>query len=459
LLVVTAITAIPVALLFPGSAKALEEARQVSGTRALSNRYGVCDSHLPLDNNSTMELKFSRMNAAGISSVRCVFAWPDMEPSPGAWNFAGTDLVMKKASAHGVGVVVILGFTPSWANGGNGFNYPPTNIAAWRNYVTTVCTRYAGKVAAWEVWNEENIHQFWQPAPDAAAYVALLSQTSPLIRTADPGATIVMGGVAGLGSDYLDACLNASAADLIDAIAYHPYPETLYKDDYTPQESRCRNIVAFVRWLISTHTTRPLRIWITEVGWNTCAESPPGVSMDTQASYMLRTLINYGGTEVDRVFYYSLYDEQLNKWDDYGLATHDYSPKPAFNYFRTLESVFGQAVSPNATAATFTCSTPATLEAHAFNLADGSLVVGAWKSNDAQDTLAVTVAGPAYARPVTVDPATGLEQPTPNAARAADGSVTATGIAVGKRPVMIRFAPAVPRISPSRRPRERPADP
>ncbi len=414
----------------------------------LSERNGVCDPHLPFDNDSTMELKFSGMNAAGIGSVRCVFAWPDMEPSPGAWNFAPTDLVMQKASAHGVKVLVILGATPPWANGGNSFFYPPTDIAAWQNYVTTVCTRYAGKVAAWEIWNEENIDQFWQPAPDAAAYVALLSQTSPAIRTADPGATIVMGGVAGLGPDYLDACLNAGAADFIDAIAYHPYVETIGPPTgYTPKESLCRDLVAFVRWLISQHTTKHLGIWITEFGWTTCAQSPPGVSEDTQASYMLRTLINYGGTEVDRVFYYSLYDEQLNNGDNCGLARHDFTPKPAFYYYRTFESVFGQAVSPNATAATFTCSTPATLEAHAFNLADGSLAVGAWKSDDAPDTLAVTVAGPAYARPVTVDPATGLEQPTPNASRAADGSVTATGIAVGKCPVIIRFAPAVPRIT------------
>jgi prepilin-type N-terminal cleavage/methylation domain-containing protein len=128
LLVVIAIIAILAAILFPVFARAdvvgwsaglaamapqaqiypyvksdqLIECSSVSGTATLSNRYGVCDPHLPLDNDSTMELKFSVMNAAGISSVRCVFAWPDMEPSPGAWDFARTDLVMQKASAHGV---------------------------------------------------------------------------------------------------------------------------------------------------------------------------------------------------------------------------------------------------------------------------------------------------------------------------------------------------------------------
>ncbi len=334
--VLAAVLALATMLIFCAVAPASQQ--QGSGPGTLSDRYGVCDPHLPFDSDSTMELKFSRMNAAGISSVRCVFAWPDMEPSQGAWNFARTDLVMQKASAHRVKVLVVLGFTPSWANGGNTFNYPPTNIAAWRNYVTTVCTRYAGRVAAWEVWNEENIDQFWQPARNPAAYVALLSQTSPSIRTADPGATIVMGGVAGLDPDYLHACLDAGAADSIDAIAYHPYPETLYQGDYTPQESRCRDIVGFVRGLISTHTARPLGIWITELGWTTCAQSPPGVSADTQASYMLRSLINYGGTEVARVFYYSLYDEQINQWDYYGLATHDYSPNIRFFYFPANKS-------------------------------------------------------------------------------------------------------------------------
>lgn len=85
-----------------------------------------------------------------------------------------------------------------------------------------------------------------------------------------------MGGVAGLDPNYLDSCLKAGVADYVDAIAYHPYPETLQFLNYAPQEWNCRYIVSWLRNLISTYTTKPLKIWLTELGWATCTNFPPG---------------------------------------------------------------------------------------------------------------------------------------------------------------------------------------
>lgn len=67
-----------------------------------------------------------------------------------------------------------------------------------------------------------------------------------------------------------------------------------------------------------------------------------------------------------------------------------------------------------------------------------------WKSDDAADSLTLTTTSSAYATPVTVDPATGAEQPTPNASRAADGKVTVSGLAVGKQPVILKFPESLP---------------
>ena len=418
------------------------------GATTFAGRFGIADSHLPLHSSSLAHSVVSKIKSTGAGWVRCVFAWSDMQPFEGqAINFTGTDRAVNEAQDHGVKVLGILGFTPGWANGGNALPiYPPAadHVTDWQAYVTAVSTRYRGKVSAWEIWNEENIDQFWQPSPDASAYMTLVKATSPMIRAADPAAKIVMGGLAGLGSDFMDACLNAGIADYVDAIAYHPYVETVGPPiGYAPKESLCRTLVSWVRSLIAEHTAKRLEIWITEFGWTTYDVQPdaypPGVSQSTQASYMLRSLINYADTDVDRVIWYDAFDEESNYADYFGLLHNDLTAKASYNYYRTFESVFGRATARATGIATFKCSAPETLETHAFSLSDGSLVLGAWKSDDAGDWLTFTLNDPTYSNAVVIDPNTGTSSQAPGVSRASDGKLTVASAAIGKKPVIFKF--------------------
>ncbi len=408
-------------------------------------RFGVASSHIKLLGAANIEAELDAMEDAGISWLRCDFAWSDLEPTAGTWNFAGADRVVAEAQERGINILGILGTSPAWANGGNEWNWPPTDIAAWESYVSVVCSRFRGRVSAWEVWNEQNIDLFWQPEPDAAAYVALLAAASPEIRAADPAASIVMGGVAGLGSADLDEYLSLGAADYIDAVAYHPYATTIgvegqpEEDFLRPKEELCRNLVDFVHWLVAQHTSKDLEIWLTEVGWTTCAQTPPGVNEATQAAYMLRTLINYAATDVDRVIWFNLRDTWENEWDRYGLVGLDLSPKPSYGYYTTFNEVFGPATGVDEGAATFSCTRPDSLEAHTFRLPSGGLALAAWKSDDAADTLNVTVTDPTLADPVSVEPATGREGFVPGVSRDGAGNITISGLAIGKTPVILRL--------------------
>ncbi len=424
-----------------------------SSETTYSDRFGVADPHLMFHDTATRNSLLGHMNEAGIGWIRVVFAWPDIEPLDGTWVFTLADQAVRAAREHGVKVLGVLGFAPSWANGGHlDWRYPPTDTDAWKEYVRTVCDRYSEDVAAWEIWNEENIHAFWQPEPDYGAYVDLVKQTTPSIRAADPDGTVVMGGLAGLDPEYLHNCLDAGVADYVDAIAYHPYPETIGPPTgYTPKESLARYLVTWVRSMIMEHTSRPLEIWLTEFGWTTYESAPDaypqGVDEATQASYMLRSLINYADTGADRVFWYCLWDEQydLSRSDyNYGLLRNNAGHRPSFNYYSTFERVFGRAVSSAPGAATYSCATPATLEAHAFTLDDGSLALGLWKSDDLNDSLSLTLSSAAYQRPVLIDPSTGHEQAVRAFSRDAGGKVKVTGMKVGKKPVIMRFEKTLP---------------
>ena len=395
--------------------------------------------------DQTMEGEFQAMDEARAGWVRCNFAWCDLESVPGVWNLDGTDRVVDKAGEHGMKILGILGSSPSWANGDNPWNYPPTDMDAWRNYVQTVCARYQGGVSAWEVWNEEDIDVFWGSGPDPVAYTALLQATSEEIRAVDPGATIVMGGLAGgLRFEYLSGCLQAGAADYVDAIAYHPYPQTLGTGEYTPQEEKCRQIVQYMHQLISMYTTKDIQLWITEFGWTTCAQSPPGVDLDTQASYMLRSLINYAVTDLEMIFWYSLRDGLDTADEQNGLIKYDFTRKPSYHYYATFEDVFGQAFSVDPAAASFSCSRQDTLEAHCFRATAGGLALAAWKSDDLDDSLALTVTDPSFKSLYAVDPLTGDREVMPGVAQDAQGRLTVSGLLIGKEPLIIEASTAAP---------------
>jgi GH35 family endo-1,4-beta-xylanase len=165
-----------------------------SGT--IADRFGIASSHLATFDAQTMDAEFQAMDEMQAGWVRCTMAWHDVEyRGSGLWNLEGCDMAVAKANQHGVKILGILCGCPAWANGGQEAFYPPTeeHLDDWQNYVRTMATRYKGKVAAWEIWNEENI-QYWQPKPDPVYYTRLLGLASAEIRAADPAAIIVMGG-------------------------------------------------------------------------------------------------------------------------------------------------------------------------------------------------------------------------------------------------------------------------
>jgi hypothetical protein len=63
----------------------------------------------------------------------------------------------------------------------------PTSTEEYAEFAGLVAERYAGKVSAYEIWNEPNTYVYWAPKPDAAAYTELSQAAYPAIKAADPG--------------------------------------------------------------------------------------------------------------------------------------------------------------------------------------------------------------------------------------------------------------------------------
>ena len=98
-----------------------------------------------------------------------------LERSPGSWDFSTLDTRVANAASQGASVLLVLGHPPAWAatrpdlSAYGGSPSPPEDVSAWRTYVRTVAQRYAGRIEAYEIWNEPNLTQFWADSPEDMA--------------------------------------------------------------------------------------------------------------------------------------------------------------------------------------------------------------------------------------------------------------------------------------------------
>ncbi len=112
--------------------------------------------------------------------------------------------------------------------------YPDNSVAgywdAWLSYIEKSVTKYKDKVDRWEIWNEPDFSTgttgvFWKPTVDAVNFSEMIKATSQKIKSIQPDATIVMGGVTNFSGyrSFLESCFDKGILDYIDEIGVHLY--------------------------------------------------------------------------------------------------------------------------------------------------------------------------------------------------------------------------------------------
>lgn len=161
--------------------------------------------------------------------------WRDLEPSQDAWNFGPLDSRVAAASKHHAQVLLTLGITPTWASSrptektpfyGAGATSPPRDLGDWRDYVRTVATRYRGRIAQYEIWNEPDSPIFWHGTTAQLTELTIIAAKE--IRRADPAAKVLMGGPNlakhAQTEKLLDEFLAGGGGSAVDAVCLHLYP-------------------------------------------------------------------------------------------------------------------------------------------------------------------------------------------------------------------------------------------
>ena len=272
------------------------------------------------------------------SHVKQTFAWSDIEPQPGLWDWEQADRIVAAVQARGLQLIARLGQVPQWARadvpgGESALDAPPAEGAGWQDYCYRVARRYRGRIAAYQIWNEPNLSREWggQP-PDAAAYAALLADCSRAIRRADPAAILISAGLAPTGrydialpdDIYFDAMYRSDFQQHIDVVGAHApgynAPE-IGPDDV--QGTGAHRSFSFrriedLRKIMLRYGDEARQMAIMEFGYTTDPHNP-----------------NYEWFAVDQAEHAAMlvraYDYAIEHWRPWvGLMTLIYMPDPAW---------------------------------------------------------------------------------------------------------------------------------
>ena len=274
----------------------------------------------------------AKVKAAGIAWIRIDVNWSLIESAKGQYNYGEVDRVVKYANAVGLSVYASIAYTPGWANGKKGINYPASKVADWKNFVAHTVGRYKSQVKYWGIWNEPNLKRFFALGKDKYVQQVLLP-AAQAIRSADPAAFIVGPGLSHkteIGSEWyfwMKYILD-NAGNHFDVISHQIYEEHGVYYMYELLEEG-EPLIPAVKTIVQESGQGDKPFWITETGWNTNKYSDITQSNRYLDMLHVRARKDYP----QKVFFYEIIDDPKSA-DAFGILRSNLVPKPAYNTYK-----------------------------------------------------------------------------------------------------------------------------
>jgi hypothetical protein len=294
--------------------------------------------------------QFQRLRTGGVESVRIPISWAATQPLSGTeTNFTTPDQLVAGAAAAGLNVLPFVYDAPSWAVTqarvpGSSARAPKTlpvktgaQRSAWSNFLKLVVARYGpggsfwaanpglpeNPIRTWQVWNEENF-KYFVTRPSPADYGKLVNVSYAAIKSVDPGAKLILGGLfarpgeakfkrkppeAYYATDFLDQMyrLTPGIKSKFTGVALHPY--TAKYQLLTPE-------IEEVRTVLKARHDPNKKLWITEIGWSSeppdpahdaFAKGPSGQATQLKGAFnLLRSKV--AKWKLQRIYWFSVDD-------------------------------------------------------------------------------------------------------------------------------------------------------
>lgn len=304
---------------------------------------------------------------AGLGWISEQIPWSAVELAPGQFDWSEVDAIVSAAQQSGLRILFSVDKAPSFYQRPSGGAIPsdPTTL---RTFMQTMATRYAGKVQAYEIWNEENLSREMGVGNVAPAnYLPILEAGASGVRTGDPAALVLLGApsptganIAGQSIDdltYLQqlyALNNGEVKSFYDALSAHPSGFS-NPPNCTPATPLCSlsggfnnddSFFAFTR--VGEYRTVMMqqgeankKIWFTEFGYCSNPTPPAGfeycssLTEQNQADFLVRAYqmargLDYVAGMMQWNLNFQVAVPQTDEKWGFGIIRSDMSARPAY---------------------------------------------------------------------------------------------------------------------------------
>jgi hypothetical protein len=309
---------------------------------------GVSDPALLGETASQQKADLAAMKAIGINSIRVEADWAQVQADgPSSFDWEALDQTLVSIKAAGMSVDLVIDGCPPWAatSASAGSSAPtPASPSQYATFAAQVAARFApAGVKVFEIWNEPNIADFWQPTPDPRAYTELLQASYPAIKRAAPSATVISAGLAPAASDatsvspidFIEAIYADGGKNYFDALGFHPYSYPAMPDTYESWSawSQMSQTSPSIRSVMASHGDSGKKIWITEYG--APSSGPDGIGEAAQSASLTQAIDQARATSwIGAIYLYTWVDSgnsPADHGDEFGLLTGSGTQKTAYH--------------------------------------------------------------------------------------------------------------------------------
>jgi hypothetical protein len=322
----------------------------------------------------------------GFNWVKVQIEWKYFEPVKGQYDWGEIDRLVESCNANGLKLLFSVVKAPKWARPPNtdfSVEGPPANPQDFADFLSAMAARYKGRVQAYEIWNEQNLHYEWGNEPlDPARYVRLLAAAYRAIKAQDPNAIVVSGALTPTGAPpplamddftYLELMYQAGLKYYCDAVGAHPSGYNVAPWVYggaeacqfiqqqgsgfigpcaSPHHSwSFRSTMEGYRNIMLKYGDGAKRIWPTEFGWASTdgLGAPPAKgyeyaadnTAEEQAQWLVKAYQmgrNWGWVGV--MFTWNLnFGPACGPFDEkaaFGILLPNWTPRPAYNQLAAM---------------------------------------------------------------------------------------------------------------------------
>jgi polysaccharide biosynthesis protein PslG len=323
--------------------------------------------HLSYFSQDAKQLTLGLVKQAGFTWIKHQVEWQTIETAAEQYDWTQLDAIVNTAATNGLKVLLSVQHAPTFLRSPSSGLFPG-NPSTLGTFMQALSSRYAGKVQAYELWNEENLsRETGVGNVDPTTYLPLLEAGYRGVKAGDPNAVALLGAPSPTGANitgqsiddlsYLQQLYALNGGEVkgyYDALSAHPSGFS-NPPDCTPATPQCSlsggfnndpsffafTRVAQYRDLMMQNGESAKSIWFTEFGYCSNPSPPPGyeycksLTAQNQADFLVQALqmargLDYvAGMIVWNLNYQLAVPQSDEKWG-FSVIRDDWTPRPAY---------------------------------------------------------------------------------------------------------------------------------